>query len=133
MYIPKASNFDPDDLGHFGIYGGRYVPETLMPVLLELDKEYKKLRFDKDFWSEINYYLKEYVGRPSSLYFAKNISKELGAKVYLKREDLNHTGAHKVNNTIAQGLLEKKGHSRNRSRTTRSSNCNGSCTSRLGM
>ncbi len=108
MYIPKASNFDPDDLGHFGIYGGRYVPETLMPVLLELDKEYKKLRFDKDFWSEINYYLKEYVGRPSSLYFAKNISKELGAKVYLKREDLNHTGAHKVNNTIAQGLLAKK-------------------------
>ncbi len=108
MYIPRASSFDPDNLGHFGIYGGRYVPETLMPILLELDKEYKKLRFDKNFWSEVNYYLKEYVGRPSSLYYAKNISKELGAKIYLKREDLNHTGAHKVNNTIAQGLLAKR-------------------------
>ena len=108
MYIPKKSEFDPDSNGHFGIFGGRYVPETLMPTLLELDKEYKKVRFDKDFWSEVNYYLSEYVGRPSPLYYAKNISDELGAKVYLKREDLNHTGAHKVNNTIAQGLLAKR-------------------------
>ena len=108
MYIPKASKFDPDSNGHFGIFGGRYVPETLMPVLLELDEFYKTLRFDKEFWSEVDGYLKDYVGRPSSLYLAKNISEELGAKIYFKREDLNHTGAHKVNNTIVQGLIAKK-------------------------
>lgn len=108
MYIPKASKFDPDSNGHFGIFGGRYVPETLMPVLLELDEFYKTIRFDEDFWSEVDGYLKDYVGRPSSLYLAKNLSKELGAKIYFKREDLNHTGAHKVNNTIVQGLIAKK-------------------------
>jgi len=108
MYIPKVSKFDPDAFGHFGVFGGRYVPETLMPVLFELEAEYKKLRFDETFWSEVDYYLKDYVGRPSTLYFAKNISDELGAKIYLKREDLNHTGAHKINNTIAQGLIAKK-------------------------
>ena len=108
MYIPKVSKFDPDANGHFGIFGGRFVPETLMPVLFELETEYKKLRFDAVFWSEVDYYLKDYVGRPSTLYFAKNISEELGAKIYLKREDLNHTGAHKINNTIAQGLIAKK-------------------------
>ena len=107
-YIPHPSKFDPDNNGHFGIFGGRYVPETLMPILLELEESYKKYRFDKEFWSEINYYLKEYVGRPNPLYYAENISKEIGAKVYLKREDLNHTGAHKVNNVIAQGLLAKR-------------------------
>jgi len=107
-YIPTPSKFDPDSNGHFGIFGGRYVPETLMPILLDLEKEYNKYRFDKDFWEEVNYYLKEYVGRPNPLYFAQNISEEIGAKVYLKREDLNHTGAHKVNNVIAQGLLAKK-------------------------
>ncbi len=115
MYIPKKSKFDPNSNGHFGefekdgfSYGGRYVPETLMPTLLELNKEYEKVRFDKDFWAEVNYYFNEYVGRPSPLYYAKNISNELGAKIYLKREDLNHTGAHKINNTIAQGLLAKR-------------------------
>ncbi|MDR1975445.1 MAG: tryptophan synthase subunit beta [Campylobacteraceae bacterium] len=108
MYIPKPSVYDPDELGHFGIYGGRYVPETLMPVLLELDKAYKEVRFDKEFWGEVDSYLKDYAGRPSPLYFAKNLSNELGAKIYLKREDLNHTGSHKVNNTIAQALLAKK-------------------------
>ena len=108
MYIPRASKFDPDAHGHFGKFGGRYVPETLMPVLLELEKEYKRLRFDEHFWSDVETYFKDYVGRPSVLYFAKNISQELGAKVYLKREDLNHTGAHKVNNTIAQALIAKK-------------------------
>ena len=108
MYIPRVSKFDPDSNGHFGLFGGRFVPETLMPVLLELDKEYEKLRFDESFWSEVDAYFKDYVGRPSPLYFAKNISKELGAKVYLKREDLNHTGAHKINNTIVQGLIAKK-------------------------
>ncbi|MEA3554227.1 MAG: tryptophan synthase subunit beta, partial [Campylobacterota bacterium] len=100
--------FDPDDNGHFGIFGGRYVPETLMPILLELEENYNKYRFDKDFWEEVNSLLKDYVGRPNPLYYAKNISDEIGAKVYLKREDLNHTGAHKVNNVIAQGLLAKK-------------------------
>ena len=107
-YIPKPSKYDPDDNGHFGIFGGRYVPETLMPVLLELEENYKKYRYDQSFWDEVNYLLKEYVGRPNPLYEAKNIGKELGCKVYLKREDLNHTGAHKVNNVIAQGLLAKK-------------------------
>ena len=108
MYIPKKSKFDPDDLGHFGIFGGRYVPETLMPVLEELKKDYESVRFDKDFWSEVDYYYKNYVGRPSPLYFAKNLSDDLGAKVYLKREDLNHTGAHKINHTVAQAILAKR-------------------------
>ncbi len=108
MYIPSPSKFDPDENGHFGIFGGRYVPETLMPALLELNEEYKKIRFDKDFWSEVDYYLKDYIGRPSPLYYANNISEELGARIYLKREDLNHTGAHKVNNVIAQGLMAKR-------------------------
>ena len=108
MYLPKVSKFDPDINGHFGIFGGRFVPETLMPTLLELDKFYETVRFDRDFWSEVDGYLKDYIGRPSPLYYAKNISEELGAKIYLKREDLNHTGAHKVNNTITQGLLAKK-------------------------
>ena len=108
MYIPSPSKFDPDENGHFGIFGGRYVPETLMPALLELNEEYAKVRFDKAFWAEVDYYLTDYVGRPSPLYYAANISEELGAKVYLKREDLNHTGAHKVNNVIAQGLLAKR-------------------------
>ncbi len=107
-YIPSPSQFDPDENGHFGMFGGRYVPETLMPALLRLKEEYHKIRFDKDFWDEVHYYLKDYVGRPSPLYYAANISKELGAKVYFKREDLNHTGAHKVNNVIAQGLMAKR-------------------------
>ncbi len=79
-----------------------------MPILLELEENYKKYRFDTQFWEEVNYLLKEYVGRPNPLYYAKNISEEIGAKIYLKREDLNHTGAHKVNNVIAQGLLAKR-------------------------
>ena len=107
MYIPKPI-FDPDSNGHFEKFGGRYVPETLMPVLLELEEFYSKLRFDKEFWSEMDYYYKEYIGRPTGLYFAPNLSEELNAKIYLKREDLNHTGAHKVNNTIGQVLLAKK-------------------------
>ncbi len=108
MYIPKPSRFDPDEFGHFGIHGGRYVPETLMPILLELEEAYKKIRQDEEFWKEARYYLENYVGRPSPLYYAQNLSKELGATIYLKREDLNHTGAHKINNTILQGLLAKK-------------------------
>jgi len=108
FYIPKTSTFDPDSNGHFGIFGGRYVPETLMPILKELETEYEKYRHDEEFWKEVDGYLKDYVGRENPLYLAKNISEEIGAKIYLKREDLNHTGAHKVNNVIAQGLLAKK-------------------------
>lgn len=107
-YIPTAFNFDPDETGHFGKFGGRFVPETLMPSLIELDSVYQSYRFDPTFWAEVNALLKDYVGRPSPLYLAKSISEELEASVYLKREDLNHTGAHKVNNTIAQGLLAKR-------------------------
>lgn len=107
MYIPKKI-FDPDERGHFKKFGGRFVPETLMPILIELEEFYKTVRFDKEFWSEVNYYFKEYIGRETPLYFAKNLSEELNAKIYLKREDLNHTGAHKINNTIAQVLLAKK-------------------------
>lgn len=107
-YIPHAFDFDPDERGHFGKFGGRFVPETLMPVLIELDAFYASLRFDKAFWSEVNSYFKDYVGRPSPLYKAQNLSDELDAHIYLKREDLNHTGAHKINNTIVQGLLAKR-------------------------
>lgn len=107
MYIPSPSKFDPQN-GHFGIFGGRYVPETLMPALLELEKAYEEIRFDEAFWKEVDGYLTDYVGRPSPLYYAGNLSAELGAKIYLKREDLNHTGAHKVNNVIAQGLMAKR-------------------------
>jgi len=107
-YIPHAFEFDPDERGHFGKFGGRFVPETLMPALIELDSFYKTLRFDKSFWSEVNAYFKDYIGRPSPLYKAQNLSDELGAHIYLKREDLNHTGAHKINNTIVQGLLAKR-------------------------
>jgi tryptophan synthase beta chain len=107
-YIPTAFDFDPDDTGHFGRFGGRFVPETLMPALIELDRVYKSYRFDPQFWNEVNALLSDYVGRPSPLYLAQSISDELGASIYLKREDLNHTGAHKVNNTIAQGILAKR-------------------------
>ncbi|RLA73612.1 MAG: tryptophan synthase subunit beta [Epsilonproteobacteria bacterium] len=107
-YIPKPSKYDPDTNGHFGKFGGRFVPETLMPILLELEQSYLKYRFDKFFWAEVNELLKNYVGRPTPLYEAKNLSQQIGAKIYLKREDLNHTGAHKINSVIAQGLLAKK-------------------------
>ena len=108
IYIPKPSPHDPDELGHFGKFGGRYVPETLMPALEQLRLDYEAVRFDEGFWKEVDYYYKNYVGRPSSLYFAANISEEIGAKVYLKREDLNHTGAHKINHCIAQAVLAKR-------------------------
>ena len=99
----------PDERGHFGEYGGRYVAETLMPALLELEQAYAKASHDPEFQREFKYYLKHYVGRPSPLYFAERLTKELGgAKIYLKREDLNHTGAHKVNNTVGQILLARR-------------------------
>ena len=99
----------PDKKGHFGQFGGRYVSETLMPALLELEEAYRHYKNDRQFKEEFNYYLRQYVGRPNPLYYAEKLTKKLGgAKIYLKREDLNHTGAHKVNNTIGQGLLAKK-------------------------
>ncbi|WP_303721395.1 tryptophan synthase subunit beta [Malonomonas rubra] len=99
----------PDERGHFGEYGGRYVAETLMPALLELEEAYNEIRNDPSFKEEFHYYLKNYVGRPSPLYFARRLTEELGgAKIYLKREDLNHTGAHKVNNTVGQILLARR-------------------------
>ena len=99
----------PDKYGRFGEYGGRYVPETLMPALLELEQEYARVKKDRHFQSELAYYLKHYVGRPTALYFAERLTRRLGgAKIYLKREDLCHTGAHKINNAIGQGLLAKR-------------------------
>ncbi|MGL4107158.1 tryptophan synthase subunit beta [Clostridium sp. LP20] len=95
--------------GRFNEFGGQYVPETLMNALKELEDVFEEAINDKEFMDEYRYYLKEYTGRPSSLYYAENMTKDLGgAKVYLKREDLNHTGAHKINNTIGQILLAKK-------------------------
>ena len=92
--------------GKYGKFGGRFVPETLVPALEELEKSYDKIRADKDFQKELKDYLSNYAGRPSPLYYAKNLSKKLGgAKIYLKREDLLHGGAHKINNTLGQGLL----------------------------
>jgi len=99
----------PDELGHYGIYGGRYVSETLMPALLDLERAYLEIKDDPKFKEEVNYYLREYAGRPTPLYFAERMTKELGgAKIYLKREDLAHTGAHKINNTIGQALLASR-------------------------
>ena len=99
----------PDIKGHFGQFGGRYVAETLMPALLELEDAYRLAQADPAFQQEINYYLQHYVGRPSPLYFARRLTEQLGgAKIYLKREDLNHTGAHKINNTVGQALLAKR-------------------------
>lgn len=99
----------PDAQGHFGAYGGRYVPETLMHPLQELQQEYERARQDPAFRHEFEYYLKEFCGRPTPLYFAERLTKELGgAKIYLKREDLLHTGAHKINNSIGQILLARR-------------------------
>ena len=99
----------PDPRGHFGQFGGRYVAETLMPALLELEESYNECQADPSFRAEYEAYLKNYVGRPSPLYFAQRLTEHLGgAKIYLKREDLNHTGAHKVNNTVGQILLARR-------------------------
>ena len=99
----------PDERGHFGEFGGRYVAETLMPALLELEQAYREAKNDPGFHEELAYWLKDYVGRPSPLYLARRLTEHCGgAKVYLKREDLNHTGAHKVNNTVGQVLLARR-------------------------
>lgn len=96
----------PNQKGHYGDFGGRFVPETLMPAILELDKAYAEAIQDDNFLAEFDYYLKEYVGRETPLYYAERLSEKLGGpKIYLKREDLNHTGAHKINNALGQALL----------------------------
>ena len=101
-------NSVPDKSGYFGKYGGRFVAETLVPLILEVEKAYKNIKKKKKFINEFKKYLKDYVGRPSPLYFAENISKKLnGPKIYFKRDELNHTGAHKINNTLGQILLAK--------------------------
>lgn len=95
--------------GRFGEFGGQYAPETLMNALIELEKEYEKYKNDPDFKKDLSFYFNEYAGRPSLLYFAERMTKDLGgAKIYLKREDLNHTGSHKINNVLGQALLAKR-------------------------
>ena len=104
-----ASPAMPDSTGHFGPFGGRYVPETLVHPLQQLEDEYWRAQQDPEFQRELDYYLKEFVGRPTPLYFAERLTKALGgARIYLKREDLLHTGAHKINNAMGQVLLAKR-------------------------
>jgi tryptophan synthase beta chain len=112
----KTNLAGPDERGHFGIYGGRYVAETLMPLILDVEKAYQSLKADPEFHKQLDYYFKHYVGRPSPLYFAARMTEHCrdmasgqgGAKIYFKRDELNHTGAHKINNCIGQVLLAKK-------------------------
>src|SRR5499426_3337582 len=121
MTVQQLNSFrtGPDERGHFGLYGGRFVAETLMPLVLELEEAYAEAKNDAGFRREMDAYLKDYVGRPTPLYFAERMTEHLrnavaakggagGAKIYLKREDLNHTGAHKVNNVLGQILLARR-------------------------
>ncbi|MBS40836.1 MAG: tryptophan synthase subunit beta [Rhodospirillales bacterium] len=106
---PNTLKLHPNSNGHFGKFGGRYVAETLMPLILSVEKAYEEAKEDPAFRSELEYYLKHYVGRPSPLYYAKRLSEYLGgAKIYFKRDELNHTGAHKINNTMGQILLARR-------------------------
>ncbi len=106
---PNSYRDGPNERGRFGIYGGRFVPETLMPLILSLEKAYEEAKADPAFKAELNHLLKHYVGRPSPLYFAERLTEHLGgAKIYFKREELNHTGAHKINNVIGQILLARR-------------------------
>ena len=111
MTIQQRNSYrtGPDEHGHFGIYGGRFVAETLMPLILELEAAYAEAKKDPQFQAELDHHLQYYVGRPSPLYFAQRMSEHLGgARIYFKREDLNHTGAHKVNNVLGQILLARR-------------------------
>jgi tryptophan synthase beta chain len=111
MSIQQRNSYrtGPDEHGHFGIYGGRFVAETLMPLILDLEAAYAEARKDARFQAELDHHLQHYVGRPSPLYFAERMTEHLaGAKIYFKREDLNHTGAHKVNNVLGQILLARR-------------------------
>jgi tryptophan synthase beta chain len=103
------NSYQPDEKGHFGIFGGRYVAETLMPLILEVESTYNAVKNDPEFLSELDYYFKHYIGRPSPLYFAPRLTEHCqGAKIYFKRDELNHTGAHKINNCMGQILLARK-------------------------
>src|SRR5664279_471662 len=109
MSQPNSLRTGPDPKGHFGSYGGRFVAETLMPNVIALEKAYEEAKRDPAFHAELNGLLKHYVGRESPLYFAERLTEHLGgAKIYLKREDLNHTGAHKINNCLGQILLARR-------------------------
>jgi tryptophan synthase beta chain len=109
MAVPNTYRGGPDERGLFGAYGGRYVAETLMPLILELEEAYRAARQDRAFTAELGYYLEHYVGRPSPLFLAERLTRHFGgARIYLKREDLNHTGAHKINNTLGQILLARR-------------------------
>lgn len=106
---PNSFKNGPDEDGHFGIFGGRYVAETLMPLILDLEKHYTAAKNDPSFQAEVDYLNKHYTGRPSPLYFAESLTEELGgAKIYFKRDELNHTGSHKINNCLGQILLAKR-------------------------
>ena len=109
MQTPNTYRGGPDPRGHFGIYGGRYVAETLMPLILAVEQAYNAARDDPNFHAELAYYLDHYVGRPSPLYFAERLTRHFGgAKLYFKRDELNHTGAHKINNVLGQILLARR-------------------------
>jgi tryptophan synthase beta chain len=109
MAVPNTYRGGPNERGLFGAYGGRYVAETLMPLVLELEEAYRSARQDPSFAAELRYYLEHYVGRPSPLFLAERLTRHFGGgKIYLKREDLNHTGAHKINNTLGQILLARR-------------------------
>jgi tryptophan synthase beta chain len=106
---PNSYRTGPDERGHFGLFGGRYVAETLMPLILELEQAYNEAKVDPKFQGELKGLLKHYAGRPSPLYYAERLTKHLGgAKIYLKRDELNHTGSHKINNVLGQVLLAKR-------------------------
>src|ERR1700739_1297391 len=107
--LPNSLRSGPDGRGRFGGFGGRFVAETLMPLILELETAYEAAKADPSFQSELDYYLKHYVGRPSALWFSERLTRELGgAKIYFKRDELNHTGAHKINNCMGQILLARR-------------------------
>src|SRR3974390_210379 len=109
--LEKPNSFcnGPNERGRFGIYGGRFVAETLMPLILSLEKAYEAAKADPSYQAELDYFLKHYVGRPSPLYFAERLTEKLGgAKIYFKRDELNHTGAHKINNVLGQVLLARR-------------------------
>ena len=109
MQTPNTYRAGPDPDGHFGLYGGRYVAETLMPLILAVEEAYNAAKADPAFKAELDYYLKYYVGRPSPLFFAERLTRHWsGAKIYMKREELNHTGAHKINNVLGQVLLARR-------------------------
>src|SRR5260370_24507686 len=109
MPLPNSFRSGPDERGHFGIFGGRFVAETLMPLILDLEKAYAEAKADPAFLKEMNGHLKDYVGRPSPLYFAERLTEHLrGAKIYFKREELNHTGSHKANNVLGQIMLARR-------------------------